>query len=132
MNNDWFNAENEIDEEAEMELYRVLFKLNEKYESQDFIAVPKKVEEVLGVYKSLKANLEKECVKVSLDLFDTCKYRGDILVSGGTYCFAGTKAVIEAMRKADMVDVVPKTDGSVDIYFSFFNVAVPVKKEVKI
>lgn len=116
----------DFDDETELELLRQYAEKLQEIESKTFMVVPERMKEVLSVYDALKKTLEVGDVKVTCHLFEQNKSLCNIMVQGGRYNFFGIKAVYDAVKRADQVDIIPIDDGSVTLDFSFFRVALPV------
>lgn len=118
-----------LDEADDMdrELYEELFEqiIDEK---PMHIMIPKKIKEMVDVYKLLKTHFAGQAVKITYKLDELLTSYGDITLEGKLFLFTDSnKVVLDAFKKATTIDVNPKMNGNVEINLGFAELAMPIK-----
>ena len=114
-------------DDMDRELYEGLFEhiIDEK---PMHIMIPKKIKEMVDVYKLLKTHFAGQAVKITCKLDELITSYGDITLEGKLFMFTDSnKVVLDAFKKATTIDVNPKTNGNVEINLGFAELAMPIQ-----
>jgi hypothetical protein len=117
-----FDTEFTSEEEANDMLNCIIEEIGkeaEKEDNQDAIVIPAKVKAVLYTYKALKYLTRGTGAKVTYKLNEPYKSMGSVSVVGKELSFCDSKGFVAAAKLASNLDVYPKTDGTMQIDFTF-------------
>ena len=88
-------------------------------DSQTAIINPYRIQQVLYTYKVLKYLTKGTKAKVSYELHTPYKSMGSVSVVGSDLLFRNTEWFMKAVELASNFEVYPKTDGTVQMDFTF-------------
>lgn len=124
-----FEKEFMTDKEVEEMLENLLNFVGEQVEEQDnsdaILNVPK-AKILMYTYKMLKYLTRGSGAKVSYELNSPYKSMGSVSVVGKNLSFKNTKWLIAATKLASNFNVYPKTNGTVQMDFTFHGMTVPM------
>ena len=133
MNNEEFDFDTEFmtDEEVEEMLDSIVLAAAEQAAAEDSkpsIINPHRIQRVLYTYKVLKY-LTKDVggTKVSYELHEPYKSMGSVSIAGKNLVFRKPEWFMKAVELADNFEAYPKTDGTVQIDFTFHGLTVPIE-----
>lgn len=125
-----FGTEFMSDEEVEEMLDNILTDINSEIAAEDSktaIINPYRVQQVIYTYKLLKYITKKTDAKVTCNLYEPYKSMGMVSVVGSNLLFKNTKWFIKAVEFASNFEVYPKTDGTVQINFTFHGLTMAIE-----
>lgn len=117
-----FEGEFNTDEEVEEMLDAIVSEFGEQAVAEDnktSIVNPYKIQQVLYTYKVLKYLTKGTGAKVSYDLYSPFKSMGSVTVTGKNLLFKKTEWFMKAVELSSNFEVYPKTDGTVEMNFTF-------------
>ncbi len=118
-----FDTEFMTDEEVEQAINSLLTAVSEKETSKDnrtSIANPYKIQQLLYTYKVMKYLVKHmKGAKVSYELYEPYISMGSVSVSGKNLTFRKPDWFMRAVELSDNFEVYPKTDGTVQMNFTF-------------
>ncbi len=98
-------------------------------ENKDAMVNPSRVKLVLYLYKALKSVFKGTGVEVSYKMYEPIKSMGYVIVEGKNISFKDPKVFFEAVELCDNFDVCPRTDGTVEINFTFHGLTTTIDKK---
>ena len=109
------------DEEIEEMFDNIMSVINEQNEgvSTTLVTKPDRVQDVLYTYKVLKYLTKGTNAKVTYELHKPYVSMGNVSVCGNNLAFTKTKWFIVAVKLASNFNVYPKTNGTVQMDFTF-------------
>lgn len=117
-----FDTEFISDAEVEEMLDNLIITLGDEAaadDSQTAIINPYRIQQVLYTYKMLKYLTKGTKAKVTYTLYEPYKSMGAVSVVGSDLLFRNTKWFMKAVELASNFEVYPKTDGTVQMNFTF-------------
>ena len=125
MNNSDFEKEYMSDSEVEEDLDNII-ELIEDYSRDENTAVinPKKMQAVLYTYKVLKYLTKGTNAKVTYALNEPYKSMGSVSIVGKELTFSNPKWFMVAVKLASNFNVYPKTNGTVQMDFTFHGLTI--------
>lgn len=127
VNNFDFEEEFMSDEEVDEMLESLTDLIDEQAEnegSRTSITDPKKAQVVLYTYKVLKYLTKGTKAKVTYALNEPYKSMGSVSVAGKELTFSDSKLFMVAVKLADNFNVYPKTNGTVQMDFTFHGLTI--------
>lgn len=125
-----FEREFMTDEEVEEMLDGLLTIVGEQAKNEDdrnAIINPKKAQMVLCTYKLLKYLTKGSGAKVTYALNEPYKSMGSVSVIGKNLTFNNIKWFMAAVRMSSNFNVYPKTNGTVQMDFTFHGLTIPLE-----
>lgn len=122
----------ETEEEAEMAFdafVEIAKELVEKEEDYINIANPEKVKGVMVIYNYLKYKLKGTRAKVTYKLHEPFVSMGSVSITGKELVFTKCDWFAKVAPYANNLEIYPKTDGTVNICFTFHGLTECVKRE---
>lgn len=86
-----------------------------------------RISALAAVFKLMKENAAGRGVKVSYQLHEPFQSMGSVSVSGKQIKFRSPGCLAVAANKADNFELYPKTDGSVQMTFTFHSLTTPIE-----
>ena len=129
VNNLDFEKEFMSDAEVEEMLESLTDLIGEQAENEDnrtSIINPKKVQAVLYTYKVLKYLTKGTNAKVTYALNEPYKSMGSVSIVGKELTFSNPKWFMVAVKLASNFNVYPKTNGTVQMDFTFHGLTIPL------
>ena len=83
------------------------------------VANPKRIQHVIYTYKMLKYVIKGSKAKVTYTLHEPYQSMGAVSIIGSNLSFVKTKWFMVAAKLASNLDIYPKTDGTVQMDFTF-------------
>lgn len=117
-----FNNEFLTDEEAEAMLDSLLDSLTEmiqESESRTSLVVPARLQQFAAAHNILKHLTKGTGVRLTYEMHEPFASVGSITVVGKTPKFRRPDLFVKAARLASNVDIYPRTDGTIQIDFTF-------------
>lgn len=117
-----FDTEFMSDEEVEEMLNNIVSTIGEEAAADDSrtsIVNPYKIQQVLYTYKMLKYLTKGTKARVSYKLHAPYKSMGSVSIVGSDLSFRNTGWFMKAVHLASNFEVYPKTDGTVQMNFTF-------------
>lgn len=122
-----FTTDGEV-EEALDSLIIAVGKLAEKEDNRTSIINPDRIQHVIYAHKVLKyLTADMAEVKVSCELHKPYRSMGSVNVVGKNLEFSKPKLFMRAVEIADNVDIYPKTNGTIQMDFTFHGLTTPFK-----
>lgn len=125
-----FNTEFLTDDEVEQALDSFVALVGEAAEIDDSrtsIVNPYKMQQISYTYKVLKyLSKDMKGVKVSYDLYEPYKSMGSVSVTGKDLIFKNPEWFMKAVEFASNLEIYPKTDGTVQMNFTFHGLTTPI------
>lgn len=125
-----FDNEFKTDEEVEEMLDSIITTVGRAFEEVDkktAIINPLKIRQVLYTYKVLKYLTRGEKnVQVTYELHEPYKHMGSVSIVGKHLKFSRPEWFIKAAELASNLDIFPKTDGTVQMDFTFHGLTMPM------
>lgn len=134
MNNEEFDFDKEFttDDEVDEMLDSIVMSAAKQAEIEDNrtqIINPNRVHQVIYTYRVLKYLTKgSKGVKVTYKLHDQYKTAGTVSIVGRDLVFRRPDWFMRAVELANNFEVFPKTDGTVQISFTFYGLTVPVEE----
>lgn len=125
-----FNEEFTTDAEVEEMLDNIVNAIGEEVileDSKTAIINPYKIQQVLYTYKVLKYLTKGTNAKVSYELHSPYKSMGSVTISGKNLIFRNAKWFMKAVELSANFEVYPKTDGTVEMNFTFHGLTKPIE-----
>ena len=116
-------------EEMEEEFLKFIGERIEKEENLLSIVNPEKIKQISYAYGVLKHMLEGTKAKISCTLNEPFKSMGCISITGKNLSFNKIASFIIACEQASNVDIFPKTNGTVQIDFTFHGLTLTLEEE---
>lgn len=99
-----------------------------KEDAKTSIAIPHKIERVLCTYKLMKyLTRGKKGVKVSCKLYEPYTSMGSVSVVGKDISFKNPEWFLKAAELSSNFEVYPKTDGTIQMNFTFHGLTRPIE-----
>lgn len=126
-----FNEEFHTDEEVEEMFNNIISMIKETEDTGSKISIvnPNKVQEVLYTYMVLKYLTKGTNAKVTYELYAPFDSVGSVTVSGKNLAFRKPDWFIKAIELSSNFEVYPKTNGTVEMNFTFHGLMKPIKQE---
>lgn len=121
-----FMTDEEVEEMLDGFIFEVLGNKIEADENRTAIVNPHRAQQVLCTYEILKRLTRGTNAKVIYDLYEPYKSMGVVSVIGSNLIFGNTEWFTKAMKLASNFEVYPKTDGTVQIDFTFHGLTVAI------
>lgn len=118
-----FMSDEEVDEMIES-LTDLIEEQAENEDSRTSITDPKKAQAVLYTYKVLQYLTKGTKAKVTYALNEPYKSMGSVSVAGKELTFSDSKLFMVAVKLADNFNVYPKTNGTVQMDFTFHGLTI--------
>lgn len=131
MNYDAINYDEMTDEEIEEMFDTFIDSFKDDLLGDDTVSVtsPDRARAVLFVYNTLKRSFSRQSnIKVTYALNEPFVSMGSVTVSGKNIEFKKPKLFMKAVEASDNFEVYPKTDGTVDMNFTFHNLTIQEDK----
>ena len=125
-----FNEEFSTDAEVEAMLDTIVTTVGEEAVVEDnktSIINPYKIQQVSYTYKVLKYLTKGTDAKVSYELHKPFKSMGSVTVTGKNLMFRKTEWFMKAVELSANFEVYPKTDGNVEMNFTFHGLTKPIE-----
>lgn len=125
-----FNEEFSTDAEVEAMLDTIVTTVGEGAVVEDnktSIINPYKIQQVSYTYKVLKYLTKETDAKVSYELHKPFKSMGSVTVTGKNLMFRKTEWFMKAVELSANFEVYPKTDGNVEMNFTFHGLTKPIE-----
>lgn len=126
-----FDTDFMTDDEVEQVLDSIVLSIGELVANEDSkvaIANPDRIQYVLCTYKIMKYLFNKNSgVKVSYQLHKPFKSMGSVTLTGKQITFKKPDWFLRAVALANNFEVYPKTDGTVEMNFTFHDLTVPLE-----
>ncbi len=126
-----FDTEFMTDEEIEKMKDFIVNNLAEEISAEDSktsIINPYKVQQVLYTYKLLESLFKgNKYAKVNYELYEPYRSMGSVSVIGKDLTIKKPKWFIKAVELANNFEVYPKTDGTVQMNFTFHGLTTPIE-----
>ena len=134
---DNLDFENEFisDEEVDETIESLIDLAEEQTEARDneiSIMNPKRVQAVLYTYKILKYLTRGAKTKVTYELNEPCKSMGSVSIIGKELTFSNPEWFMVAVKLSSNFNVYPKTDGTVQMDFTFHGLTMPFDLEEEV
>lgn len=131
MDNTEFDFDTEFMSDGEIEQDSIVTTVAEEvsaYDNKTSIINPHKIRQVLYTYEVIKYLVRgNKGVKVSYELHEPYRSMGSVSVVGKDLVFSRSKWFIKAVELADNFEVYPRTDGTVQINFTFHGLTNPIE-----
>lgn len=124
-----FDTEFTSDSEVEKMLDNIVTTLDNSTGTPDVnasVVNPYRIQHVLYTYKMLKYLAKQTKAKVSYELYTPYKNMGSVSVVGSNLMFKNTEWFMKAVELSSNFEVYPKTDGTVQMNFTFYGLTKPV------
>lgn len=121
-----FMSDEEVEEMLDSFIIETLGNKIEADENRTAIVNPHRVQQVLCTHEILKRLTRGTNAKVVYDLYEPYKSMGIVSVIGSNLMFENTEWLIKAMKLASNFEVYPKTDGTVQIDFTFHGLTIAI------
>lgn len=121
-----FMTDEEVEEMLDGFIFEVLGNKIEADENRTAIVNPHRVQQVLCTYEILKRLTRGTNAKVIYDLYEPYKSMGVVSVIGSDLIFGNTEWFTKAMKLASNFEVYSKTDGTVQVDFTFHSLTVAI------
>ncbi|MBP5462707.1 MAG: hypothetical protein J6Y20_11390 [Lachnospiraceae bacterium] len=118
------------DEEVEQEIDSVIAAIGAKVEADEnrtSIINPRKIQQGAFCYKTLRYMLKGTGATVAYHLHEPYTSMGCVSVVGKDISFRNPRWLIKMTEYASNVEVYPKTDGTVQMNFTFHGLTVPIE-----
>ena len=92
-------------------------------DKKNAIVNPLRMKEMLHVHKILKESVVGSETYVTYEIDETFMTVACVTITGKIICFKNPDAFFEAVKLADNFEICPKTNGVIDINFSFYGTA---------
>ena len=125
-----FNEEFSTDAEVEAMLDTIVTTVGEGAVVEDnktSIINPYKIQQVSYTYKVLKYLTKGTAARVSYELHKPFKSMGSVTVTGKNLMFRKTEWFMKAVELSANFEVYPKTDGNVEMNFTFHGLTKPIE-----
>lgn len=125
-----FEREFTTDEEVEAMIEGLLNFIGEQVEEEDnknAVINPKKAQMVLSTYKLLKYLTKGSGAKVTYALNEPYKSMGSVSVVGKNLIFDNAEWFMAAVKMSSNFNVYPKTNGTVQMDFTFHGLTIPLE-----
>lgn len=96
-------------------------------ENQTSVIVPYKMQQVLYTYKVLKYLTKGTGAKVTYELHSPFNSMGSVTITGKNLLFRKTEWFLKAVELSANFEVYPKTDGTVEMNFTFHGLTTPIE-----
>lgn len=126
--NRYFNFEEEFATDNEIEA--IMDGIAKQVIAEDnrvAIVNPDKVRQVLSTYKMLKYITRGTGAKVTYELYSPFKSMGSVTVTGHDIVFSKPEWFIKAIKLSANFEVYPKTNGTVEMNFTFHGLTRPIE-----
>ncbi len=127
-----FNEEFKSDADVEAALNNLVTTVAHKAQIEDNrtqIVNPVKMQHLLYTYKILKYLTKNTGTKVTYTLHEPFKSMGSVTVCGKNVVFAKPEWFVKSVELAANFEVYPKTDGTVEMNFTFHGLTIPVEEQ---
>ena len=124
-----FDTEFMSDAEVEETLDNLVTAIGDEAAADDShtaIINPHRIQQVLYTYKVLKYLTKGTKAKVSYELHAPYKSMGSVSIVGSDLLFRNTKWFMKAVELASNFEVYPKTDGTVQMDFTFHGLTIAI------
>lgn len=124
-----FDEEFTTDEEVEAMLDAIVTTVGNEAIIEDnrtAIINPYKIQQVLYTYKVLKYLTKGTDAKVSYELHSPFKSMGSVTITGKNLIFRKTEWFMKAVELSANFEVYPKTNGAVEMNFTFHGLTKPI------
>lgn len=125
-----FNEEFENDTDVEEALDNLVMEIAYAAQAADNktrIANPIKIQQLLCTLKILKYIAKDSGAKVTYELYKPFKSMGSVTVCGKNITFTKTEWFAKVIDFVSNFEVYPKTDGTVEMNFTFHGITVPIE-----
>lgn len=121
-----FMSEDEINEIGDAIVLNVMEAIK-KQDNKTSIVNPEKVKDISRVYRLLKKATENTKTKVSYTLHEPLRNVGIVSLQGAKLKFNDPRCLCAASKLASNFEVYPRTDGVVQINFTFYGLTIPIE-----
>lgn len=121
-----FMSDSDVDEMLD-ELLQCIGKQIESEDNDDSITDINRVKQIAYVHNLLKYVSKGTRCKVVCELNEPLKSMGSVSIIGKNIVFKKPEWLMRAVEFASNLDVYPKTDGTVEMDFTFHGVTVPLE-----
>ena len=105
-----------------------LSKESNKNDLKTTLVNPDKVKQVLLLYNTIKSLFSKDSkTKVTYELYKPYKNMGSVSIIGKTILFNNPIKFVELARLADNLEIYSKTNGEIQINFTFYGLSEPIE-----
>lgn len=115
------------DDEEDDEMLLLLGRMMREEEARPHILDPKKAGKEIYVLRLLRELFRGEEAEITFDIAEVAASMGTVSVKAYGLKCADTDALAEIIELTDNFSVYAKTDGSVQLDFTFYNVTLPIK-----
>jgi len=126
-NFDFYEGLKKSDAEAVDILLKAVAKEIQIEDNKTQMINPKKIRHLLSVHKFLKSAVRGSGVKVTYKLCEPYKNTGSITINGKNITFNKPEQLIKAINASANFEVYPKTNGTVEMNFTFYGLTVPIE-----